>query len=34
MNWGEVRIIDKEKSYAKRIISEIILIKKQTRGIK
>jgi len=33
MNWGEVKIIDKERLYTKRIISEMIHIKKQTRGL-
>jgi len=33
MNWGEVKIIDKERSYTKRIISEMIYIKKQTKGL-
>jgi len=33
MNWGEVKIVDKERSYTKRIISEMIYIKKQTKGL-
>jgi len=33
MNWGEIKIIDRESSFTKRIISEMIHIKKQTRGL-
>jgi len=33
MDWSEVAILDKEPSYAKRIISEMIYIKRQHRGI-
>jgi len=33
INWDEVEIVDKERSYTKRIISEMIYIKKQTKGL-
>jgi len=33
MNWNEVKIVDNEPSYSKRLISEMIQIKKQPYGL-
>jgi len=33
MNWNEVEIVDTEPSYGKRLISEMINIKKQLHGL-
>jgi len=33
MNWSEVAVLDIEPSYAKRIVSEMIYIKKQCKGL-
>jgi len=33
MNWGEATILDKESSYVKRIVSEMVHIKKQHNGL-
>jgi len=32
-NWGETRILDKELSYTKRLVSEMIFIKRQNNGL-
>lgn len=32
-DWNNVRVLDKERSYCKRLISEMIYIKKQKEGI-
>ena len=32
-DWGEVKILDKEQSYYKRLTSEMIYIKKQNHGL-
>jgi len=32
-NWDKVKVLDKEMNYNKRLISEMIFIKRQTRGL-
>jgi len=32
MNWNEIRILDTESSYSKRLVSEMIFVKKQPNG--
>ena len=33
INWNNIEILDHEKSYKKRLISEMVFIKRQTNGI-
>jgi len=33
MNWGEASVLDIERSYTKRIVSEMVHIKKQSYGL-
>jgi len=33
MNWSEAAILDIESSYVKRIVSEIVYVKRQCKGL-